>query len=370
MAPSNRAFHALLRTCLRQRAAMFVLAGGAFLSACTVSSVMTPTPMVDVGTSTAAITVPSRDVLAERSRKAVRPSPRKASLPSGRVSSGPAPSYPGSEQDTSRPDFSGMTEEEVALALPDPREEAAPESREEQAQSRPEAPARRLVAVPPPPPLHPAGPREPEKRYAGLPPALPGIATPPAAPQAPGLMPASEIELRHELKRLGVIYADLPPIRPGGACGIDYPVKVMALSGGIRMNPPAILNARMAVTFAKYVRRDFAPAVRWRYFSGIRTIRDGSYSCRNMIGESSHHLSEHAKGNAIDVMGITLDSGRVIDVEKPGWFSFRERGFLRKVRGEACGYFTTVLGPGYNWAHRNHFHFDLMKRRSGYVACR
>jgi hypothetical protein len=266
-----------------------------------------------------------------------------------------------------------MTEEQVALALPGPLDRTAPaalpESERKPASGYLQAPAR-SAAVPPPVPLRPERPKAPEKRYAGLPSALPGIVTPPAAPQTPGLMPASEIELRHELKRLGVTYADLPPIHPGGACGIDYPVKVMALSGGIKMNPPAILRAKMAVTFAKYVRKDFAPAVRWRYFSGIRAIRDGSYSCRNMIGESTHHLSEHAKGNAIDVMGITLDSGRVIDVEKPGWFSFRERGFLKKVRGEACGYFTTVLGPGYNWAHRNHFHFDLMKRRSGYVACR
>jgi hypothetical protein len=353
---------------------MLTVAGSVFLSACTVSSVMAPTPMVDVGTSTAAITVPSRATLVEERQKPSRRTPRDVSLPSDRVPEKPESAQTSALREPAPADYAGMTEEEVALALPGPLDKSAPvappESRHRPASDYLKAPAPRSAAVPPVVPIHPAAPKAPEKRYAGLPPVLPGIATPPATPQAPGLMPASEIELRHELKRLGVTYADLPPIRPGGACGIDYPVKVMALSGGIRMNPPAILNAKMAVTFAKYVRADFAPAVRWRYFSGIRTIRDGSYSCRNMIGESTHHLSEHAKGNAIDVMGITLESGRVIDVEKPGWFSFRERGFLKKVRAEACGYFTTVLGPGYNWAHRNHFHFDLMQRRSGYVACR
>jgi hypothetical protein len=69
-------------------------------------------------------------------------------------------------------------------------------------------------------------------------------------------------------------------------------------------------------------------------------------------------------------MKIKLDSGRLIDVTRPGFFAFRQRGFLNKVRAEACGYFTTVLGPGYNRAHANHFHFDLMKRKNGYVACR
>jgi hypothetical protein len=32
---------------------------------------------------------------------------------------------------------------------------------------------------------------------------------------------------------------------------------------------------------------------------------------------------------------------------------------LKGLRGSACGYFTTVLGPGANEAHKEHFHFDL-----------
>ena len=29
------------------------------------------------------------------------------------------------------------------------------------------------------------------------------------------------------------------------------------------------------------------------------------------------------------------------------------------LRISACGYFTTVLGPGANAAHAEHYHFDL-----------
>jgi hypothetical protein len=32
---------------------------------------------------------------------------------------------------------------------------------------------------------------------------------------------------------------------------------------------------------------------------------------------------------------------------------------LSGLRTSACGYFTTVLGPGSNAAHKNHLHFDL-----------
>ena len=80
-------------------------------------------------------------------------------------------------------------------------------------------------------------------------------------------------------------------------------------------------------------------------------------------------LSEHGKGNALDVMSIELNNGDDIDVRKPGLFAFRTRGFLNNVRADGCQYFTTVLGPGYNYDHRNHFHFDLAKRRNGRHAC-
>jgi hypothetical protein len=32
------------------------------------------------------------------------------------------------------------------------------------------------------------------------------------------------------------------------------------------------------------------------------------------------------------------------------------------VRRGACDSFTTVLGPGYDANHRDHFHLDLMRR--------
>jgi hypothetical protein len=41
------------------------------------------------------------------------------------------------------------------------------------------------------------------------------------------------------------------------------------------------------------------------------------------------------------------------------------------LRTSACGYFTTVLGPGSNEAHKNHFHFDLALhgRSDNYRIC-
>ena len=197
--------------------------------------------------------------------------------------------------------------------------------------------------------------------------AYPRFSNPLAAPRA--VMPADEIACRKQLRRLGVTYKDLAPINDGGACRIDYPVEVAALSGNIDMKPDATLTCAMAAAFASWTKDELASAARWKYFSGVKTIHQGSsYSCRNIAG--SRTASEHSKGNALDVMRIELENGRDIDVRKPGWFAFRQRSLLKSVRSGGCEYFTTVLGPGYNADHADHFHFDIKNRKNGYVACR
>jgi len=189
----------------------------------------------------------------------------------------------------------------------------------------------------------------------------------PVAPQA-NYLPPDEVDCRRELKRLKVTYVDLQPIREG-QCGIDHPVKVSAI-GSVQMKPAATLTCAMALTFAQWTKNELVPSARRRYFSGVKTINQGSsYSCRK-IADGRGVLSEHGKGNALDIMSIDLNNGKDIDVRKPGLFSFRQRGFLNNVRADGCQYFNTVLGPGYNYDHRNHFHFDIKPRRNNYVACR
>lgn len=186
-----------------------------------------------------------------------------------------------------------------------------------------------------------------------------------SAPQ-PTIMPVEEVQCRQRLKRLGVRFRDIAPIHDSPSCGIDFPVEVTSLSRGIKLAPAAKLNCAMAEEAALWAQRDLAPAARTRYLSGIAEVRQmSSYSCRKIAGSRS--MSEHSKGNALDIGAIKLRNGRLIDVRKPGLFAFRERSFLHKVRGEACDRFGTVLGPGYNRDHADHFHLDLKQRRN--VAC-
>jgi hypothetical protein len=184
-------------------------------------------------------------------------------------------------------------------------------------------------------------------------------------------MPADEVACRKELRSLGVTWRELEPINDGGVCNIPYPVEVSGLPGRAKLKPAATLNCEMALSFSRWVKHELQPAARIRYLSGVDTITQASaYSCRRMVGNGSGKMSEHAKGNAIDVAKIELNNGKDILVRKKGFFAFRERGLLNTVRADGCSYFSTVLGPGYNKAHKDHFHFDVMERRSGYRACK
>lgn len=197
---------------------------------------------------------------------------------------------------------------------------------------------------------------------------IPRLNNPMSAPERQGGMPVSERSCRQQLQRLNVVYRDIDPISDGQHCGIDYPVQLQSING-VRIQPAAKLNCAMALTFARWVRDDLVPTARVRYFSGVNTIRQlSSYSCRPMNSKRGNPWSEHARGNAIDVGKIVLNNGSEIDVRKPGFFSFRQKGLLNSVRADSCKYFNTVLGPGDPY-HGDHFHFDLRSRKSGRRYC-
>jgi hypothetical protein len=180
----------------------------------------------------------------------------------------------------------------------------------------------------------------------------------------------AETVCQRQLRRLGVQFSTPAPVVGPGSCGIASPIKVKSLSGGIDVVPDATLNCPMALAFAKWVKNELASAARVRYLAGIKSIHQmSSYSCRTMNSKAGAPMSEHSKGNAIDIGKIKLNNGKSIVVKRPGLFSFREKSLLNNVRAESCKYFTTVLGPGSDVNHADHFHFDLRKRKTSYRHC-
>ncbi len=147
-----------------------------------------------------------------------------------------------------------------------------------------------------------------------------------------------------------------------GICGLTHPFKVTALAEGtVSLNSTATLDCPMIAALDTWIKEVVQPAAQARFGEPVVRINSmGSYSCRGINNRSGGHLSEHAFGNALDIGGFVLASGRELNIMRGfNGADEQERAFLHEAHAGACGYFTTVLGPGYNIFHYNHFHVDL-----------
>ena len=161
-------------------------------------------------------------------------------------------------------------------------------------------------------------------------------------------------------------YVEARPIAdkpPENGCGWTNSFELRAIGGAkISVRP---LTCEMAAALTLWVLHELQPATMATFGQPVASIEHfGSYSCRNIAGKSRR--SEHAMANAIDISGFTLRDSRKVSVLHH-WQSPRpEAGLLRQVRRAACRYFRVTLGPDFNVAHADHFHFD----RSLYWSCR
>ncbi len=154
---------------------------------------------------------------------------------------------------------------------------------------------------------------------------------------------------------------------PGpGSCGIANGYRVFS-AAGVRLSSPSMLSRRAAVRLDNWVRNHAVPLI-GRKGGGLVEIRVAAhYACRTRNNRPGGRLSEHAKGNAIDISAFVLADGTRISV-LDGW-NGRDGRLLRKLHASACGPFGTVLGPDSDRHHRDHFHFDVAEYRNG-AYCR
>lgn len=186
--------------------------------------------------------------------------------------------------------------------------------------------------------------------------------------RAPWRAAAEEQCIAQRLVQASSYVEPVSEINGNYSCGMNHPFKILAASEGqVSMKPQATLGCPMTVAFNRWLGEIAQPAAQAWFGEPIVEVRQlSSYSCRRIGG--SGNMSEHGFGNALDVSGFTFASGRIVTV-KHGWSgSPEERGFLRQIHAGGCEVFTTVLGPGYDAAHHDHFHFDLARRNA--VVCR
>ncbi|MEK6205057.1 MAG: extensin family protein [Amylibacter sp.] len=155
----------------------------------------------------------------------------------------------------------------------------------------------------------------------------------------------------------------IPRISGRGACGIANPVKLTEVAG-IPLTRELTVNCKTAKKFDKWVSKSVKPTI-GRKGGGLASVQIiGGYSCRTRNSKRGAKLSEHSKGNAIDIAGFKLSDGTIYSVKR-GWRSGSGRRTLRKLHKSACGPFGTVLGPNADRHHQDHFHIDIGRHRSG-----
>jgi extensin-like protein len=161
------------------------------------------------------------------------------------------------------------------------------------------------------------------------------------------------------------------PQRAAPALGPSRDSQFIGTASPATLTPSATLACPLVSALDQWVSEGVQPAAqRWFGAQVVEIKQISAYSCRSMVGAGTSHISEHAFGNAIDIAAFTFADGRRITVQE-GWHGApEEQGFLHDVQLAACDNFTTVLAPGYNAAHYNHIHVDLMRRASGDRPCR
>ncbi len=212
-----------------------------------------------------------------------------------------------------------------------------------------------------PPPL-------PRPRPAGAPPRI----TPHEAAPAENAQPEPAID-QACLDRLGAAGIEfesitLPPGVKSG-CAIDTPVRLKAVKlaprwrTSIRLPDEPTLSCRFGERFGHWLRDLVAPLIAGELAVELKSVRTGpGYECRNRNRAEAGKISAHASGQAADVASFELANGRTLTVKPDG--DEHMQATVTAIRVAACGWFTTVLGPGSDAAHTDHMHVDIMQHGS------
>jgi hypothetical protein len=223
---------------------------------------------------------------------------------------------------------------------------------------------------------------EPLPSIPPLPPPRPTEAPAPAKPPAPQIQaePAPKAEAPPAVSEADSCLAALraagfevepaePPELPNELCQIEAPVKLKAVPVPtrretlVRLTDQPLLACRFAGPFGRWIGDLVAPLVAGIKGTELKAIRTGpGFECRNRNGAATGKLSAHAEGLAIDIAGFEFTNGSTLQIN-PETGNGTDPA-LAALRTAACGWFTTILGPGSDEAHKNHLHVDILQHGS------
>lgn len=196
-----------------------------------------------------------------------------------------------------------------------------------------------------------------------------------AGQSAPGVAVNSAVapdEIRQclaDLKAAGVEFRDLGNATKEG-CAVDGAIELNAVTsrfGKITFPGKPTLGCIFARQFTTFVRNAAAPLTLAYLGAKLSAVETGpGLVCRTRYNKPGEKISEHAKGDAIDVTAFRLESERTLTVKGASASMEVDGVWIKTLRATGCGYFTTILGPGSNEAHAEHLHFDYEMRGANY----
>ncbi|WP_170923196.1 extensin family protein [Fulvimarina manganoxydans] len=309
-----------------------------------------PEPKPDAAKLEAAQTSETAAPTDEGSDDAVKPESGEAS-PSG--PDGDRPRAAGEQAEPATADASRPSEGDPLNSEPAEGDVPLPSAR----------PDPSAAPIDPPAPSEPTGSKARDTRALGAVPnrsEKPDI-TPSAAVRAARAVAAS-LACEDILRERGIEF-DVRPSISEDRCGVLRPVAVTKLSSGITVEPATALWCPTVLALDDWTRQTLLPAAKTfepdHALTGLRQV--STYVCRDR--GSGQKISEHARGSAIDIGAFIFDDGeRSVSPRQKG---SEGEAFQKAAHEGACGPFSTVLGPGADADHANHFHLDLAARSNG-----
>jgi hypothetical protein len=168
-----------------------------------------------------------------------------------------------------------------------------------------------------------------------------------------------------DLRAAKVEFVELGSISKDG-CPVEGAIELDAVSspfGNVSIPGKPIMVCAFARQFTTWVRDVAAPLTLAYLGSKLAAIETGpGLVCRTRYDRPGEKMSEHAKGNAIDITAFRAEDGRRLSVKDASASAQIDGVLMKTLRATGCGFFTTVLGPGSNEAHKEHLHFDYELR--------
>jgi hypothetical protein len=164
-----------------------------------------------------------------------------------------------------------------------------------------------------------------------------------------------------DLKAANIEFMELGSVSKEG-CTVEGAIELDAVSspfGKVSIPNKPTMACVFARQFTTWIRNVAAPLTLAYMDSKLAAIETGAgLVCRTRYAKPDEKISEHAKGDAIDIASFRLENGRSLSVKDASASTQIDGALMKTLRAIGCGYFTTILGPGSNEAHKDHLHFD------------